>query len=118
MNLVVTVGMEQHLVINTILSALRPPYQVMGVPSCCVGDLLLTHWAESILLFPEKEDFSSAYQGVCHFHPHALLKVGFPLGIVGVGFCLDFGVSFNRHVCCTEEPALLDASIWSEGFSR
>src|SRR5260370_17480289 len=109
--------MEQHLVIGTVLSALGSPDEVMGIPSCHIGDLLLTHRAKSVLLFPEKEDFSSTYQGICHFHSETFLEVGLPLGIIGIGFCSDFRVSFDGHMCCAEEPALLDTSIWSKDFS-
>ncbi len=36
-------------------------------PSCRFGGLLLTYWAETVLLSPKEKDFPSSQEGICHF---------------------------------------------------
>jgi hypothetical protein len=50
-------------------------------PSRRFGDLLLTYWAEAILLFPEEKEFPSPQERVCHLDPKTLLKIRLPHGV-------------------------------------
>ena len=70
------------------------------MPACDLGDFLLTHWAESVLLFPEMEKPAFSFQGVCYVNVETFFIVGFPCWIIGVGLRFDFGVSFDGHACC------------------
>lgn len=79
----------------------------MAVPSCDLGNFLLTHWAESVLLFPEMEQPLFSFQGVRYLNVEAFFIVGFPCWIIGVGLRFDFGVSLDRHVCCLGQVDLL-----------
>ena len=86
-------------------------------PSRRFGDLLLTYWAEAILLFPEEKEFPFPQERVCHLDPKTLLKIRLPLGVVGIGFRFDLRMSLNRHMCCAEEPALLNAALFVRDLS-
>src|SRR6266571_6795980 len=81
MNLLVAIGVQQHAVVSTILSALRFPDKVMAVPARHLRNLLVTYWAEAVLLFPEEQEFPPSQQGVSHFDPQTFLEVRFPLGV-------------------------------------
>src|SRR6266581_1518926 len=69
----------------------------MAVPSCDLRDFLLTHRAESVLLFPEMDEPTFSFQGVCYVSVETFFIVGFPCWIIGIGLCFDFDVSFDRH---------------------
>ena len=80
----------------------------MAMPSCDLGDLLVTDWAESSLLFPEREQPAFPFECCLHANIEAFFKVAFPLKIVGVGFTPDFDVSYDRHrIGPGEVPGLL-----------
>src|SRR5579859_642 len=72
----------------------------MAVPSCDLRNFLLTHRAESVLLFPEMDEPAFSFEGICYVNVETLFIVGFPHWIIGVGLCFDFGVSFDRHTGC------------------
>src|SRR5258708_12570710 len=90
----------------------------MAMPPCDPGDFLLTHRAESVLLFPEMDEPAFSLQGICNVSVQALFIVGFPFWIVGVGLAFDLCMSFDRHtgrICevvllailrCVEDPVL------------
>jgi len=80
-------------------------------PSRRFGDLLLTYWAETILVFPEGKNFPSSQEGIRHLDPKTLLKIRLPRRVVGIGFRFDLRMSLDRHVCCAEEPALLNTAL-------
>ena len=69
----------------------------MAVPSRDLRDFLLTHRAESVLLFPEMDKPPFSFQGVCNVNVKTFFIVGFPFWIIGIGLCFDFGVSFDWH---------------------
>src|SRR5947209_11319459 len=69
----------------------------MAVPARDLGDFLLTHWAESVLLFPEMDKPAFAFEGVYDVNVKTFFIVAFPCWIVGVGLCFDFDVSLNGH---------------------
>jgi hypothetical protein len=69
----------------------------MAVPSCDLRDFLLTHWAKSVLLFPEMDEPTFSFQGVYDVNVETFFIVGFPFWIIGIGLCFDFGVSFDWH---------------------
>ena len=79
----------------------------MAMPSCYLGDFLLTHRAESVLLFPEVAEPSFSFQGLCHVSVQALFIVEFPFWVVGIGLTFDFRVSFDRHVSRIREVIFL-----------
>src|SRR6266568_7816624 len=86
---------------------------MMAVPSGDLGDFLLTHWTQSVLLFPEMEQPVFSLERCLHANIETLLKVGLPCWIVGVGLCFDFGVSFDRHVfgLCRVDLLTVDFSV-------
>ena len=69
----------------------------MALPSCNLGDFLLTHWAESVLLFPEVDEPAFPLQGVYNVNVQAFFIVALPFGVIGVGLAFHFGVSLNWH---------------------
>src|SRR5207249_4609237 len=69
----------------------------MAVPSCDLGDFLLTHRAESVLLFPKMDEPAFPFQGICYVNIQSLFIVGFPCWIVGVSLTFDFRVPFDWH---------------------
>src|SRR5258708_35637204 len=69
----------------------------MARPPCDAGDFLLTHRAESVLLFPEMDEPAFSLQGICNVSVQALFIVGFPFWIVGVSLAFDLCMPFDRH---------------------
>ena len=69
----------------------------MALPSGNLGDFLLTHWAESVLLFPEMDEPAFPLQGVYNVNVQAFFIVALPFGVIGVGLAFHFGVSLNWH---------------------
>lgn len=65
------------------------------MPSRQFGDLLIAERTETLLLFPEVEEFPFSFEGVHHLHAKALLEVHFPFGIIRISSALDFDVSLN-----------------------
>src|SRR2546421_4721261 len=95
----------------------------MAMPSGDFGDLLVTDWAQTALLFPEMDQPLFSFERVYHLHVEAFFVVAFPFRIIRVGLPTDFGVSFDWHmgsVCeimrlffcrCVEHPI-----VSSDGF--
>src|SRR5215471_12943575 len=79
----------------------------MAVPSCDLCDFLLTHWAKSVLLFPEVDKPAFSFQGVCYVNVQTLFIVGFPFWVVWVSFRFDFGVPFDWHTSRLREAIFL-----------
>ena len=82
MNLPVTVGMQEYPIVCRITATMGPPDDMMVVPSCQLGDLLMAHGAETLLLFPQGQQLPPAFEVVCHLHAEAFLEVHFPWGVV------------------------------------
>ena len=72
----------------------------MAVPSSNLGDLLLTDWAESALLFPEVKEPLFALEGGDRFHVETFFKVAFPCKVIRVSLSLDFQMPCDRHPRC------------------
>jgi hypothetical protein len=70
---------------------------VVTVPAGNLRDFLLTHWAESVLLFPEMNEPAFPFQSLCYVNVQAFFIVALPFGVIGVGLAFDFGVSLNWH---------------------
>jgi hypothetical protein len=69
----------------------------MAMPSCYLGDFLLTHGAESVLLFPEMDEPTFSFQGISYVNVEPFFIVGFPFRVVGVCLTFDFRMSLDRH---------------------
>ena len=69
----------------------------MAVPASELGDFLLTHWAESVLLFPEMDEPAFPIECVSHVNVETFFIVALPFRIIGVGLAFDFRVSLNGH---------------------
>jgi hypothetical protein len=67
------------------------------VPAGNLRDFLLTHWAESVLLFPQMEEPAFPLESVCHVNIETFFIVALPFGVIGVGLAFHFGVSLNWH---------------------
>ena len=89
----------------------------MVVPSRQFGNLLIAERAETLLLFPEIEEFPFPLEGVLHFHVKALLEVHFPFGIIRISSALDFDVSLNGDTFRLEQANGLDRPILPKDFS-
>ena len=109
MDLSVASGMKQHPVVGGLFAPVHPPHQMVGVPSCECGDLLLADRTASLLLFPEGDPLPVPLEMVHHFDAEALFKVLFPSRIRGVGFSLHFHLPFARDVSRVEEILFYDA---------
>ena len=72
----------------------------MAVPPCEFGNLLLAVWTESLLFFPEVEQFPSLSEIVFHLQIETFLEVGFPCGVIRVRIFLDLDVPFNWRIRC------------------
>src|SRR5271157_2830640 len=79
------------------------------VPSCELGDLLLTDRTETVLLFPEGEQLPFPLEIVYHLHAEAFFKVLLPGGIVGVCFSLAFHMSLDSNMCRVPETMFYEA---------
>ncbi len=67
------------------------------MPSCDFRDFLLTHRAESVLLFPQMDEPVFPFQGVCYVNVETFFIVRFPFWVIGIGLCFDFSVSFDWY---------------------
>jgi hypothetical protein len=103
MDLPVAVGMQKDTVVRGILAPMHAPDDVMVVPSCESGDLLVANRTETVLLFPQVQQLPATFEGVCHLHAEALFEVHFPLGVIRVCCAFDFDMPLNGHVTCTKE---------------
>src|SRR6266700_7211647 len=79
----------------------------MAVPAGDLGDFLPTHWAESVLLFPEMAKPVFPFECVCHVNVETLFIVALPCRVIGVGLAFDFRVSLNGHAGCLCEEVFL-----------
>lgn len=62
------VGMQEHSVVRRITAPLRPPDDVMVMPSCHAGDFLVADRAKTVLLLPEVQQLPPPLEVVCHLH--------------------------------------------------
>ena len=69
------VGVQEDTVICYIPAPMRPPDNMMVVPSCESGDLLVAHRTETVLVFPQVQQLPSAFEGVCHLHAEAFFAI-------------------------------------------
>jgi len=79
----------------------------MAVPACDFRDFLLTHWAESVLLFPEMAKPVFPFERVCHVNVETFFIVALPCRVIGVGLAFDFRVSLDGHAGCLCEEVFL-----------
>src|SRR6266516_8169626 len=112
----VTIWMEEHAISHFISASLTSPNHVVTVPPCEFGDFLVAERAEAALLFPEIQQFPFPFEVVCHLHIETLFKVGLPLRVIGIGFTLDFDVSFDSDTFCLEQPDGLEYPFLSKDF--
>ena len=70
----------------------------MALPSSLLGHQLVADWAETVLLLPEIEEPLFPFEGCLHVSVETPFKVDFPLGVIWIGFLLDFDVPFNWHM--------------------
>jgi hypothetical protein len=103
MDLPVAVGVQEDTVVRCIPAPMRAPDNVMVVPSCESGDLLVANRTETVLVFPQVQQLPAAFEGVCHLHAEAFFEVHFPLRVVRVCCAFDFDMPLNGHVTCTKE---------------
>jgi hypothetical protein len=87
---------------------------MVAMPSRQFGDLSRTEWAKTLLLFPESQQLPSSPQVVYRFHVKPFLKVHFPCGVIGIGFALKLGMSFNGDTSHLEESDGMKCSISSK----
>src|SRR5271157_4987106 len=102
------VRMHQHAVLDRILAPMGSPHDMVVVPPCHRGDLLVANRTDTALLLPEQPRCPSAHQGPGHLHAETFLEVRFPGGVVRIRFPFDLGMSLDRHTGSGEEPDRLD----------
>ncbi len=68
------------------------------MPSCDLGDLLVTNWAQTALLFPKMEKPLFPCKGIYHFHVETFFIVAFPFRVIRVGLSTDLCVSLDWHM--------------------
>jgi hypothetical protein len=73
----------------------RPPNDVMGIPSRRFRDLLIADWAFSVLFIPEIDELPISNQLLHHLYFETALEVLFPIGIIRIGSSAHFGMSLN-----------------------
>ena len=103
MDLPVAVGVQKDTVVRGILAPMHAPDNVMVVPSCESGDLLVANRTETVLVFPQVQQLPATFEGVCHLHAEAFFEVHFPLGVIRVCCAFNFDMPLNGHVTCTTE---------------
>src|SRR5690348_6198067 len=74
---------------------MRPPNDVMGIPSRRFRDLLIADWAFSVLLIPKTDEFPISDQLLRHLYFKAALEVLLPIGIIRIGSSAHLGMSLN-----------------------
>ena len=74
---------------------MRPPNDVMGIPSRRFRDLLVADRAFSLLLIPKVDELPISLPLLRHLYFKAVLEVLLPIGIIGIGFSAYFGMSLN-----------------------
>ena len=78
----------------------------MRLPSRQFGDPLLADRTFSLLLSPQKQQhFEPSERPLC-LNIEALLKILFPMRVIGIGFTFYFGVPANGSVGEAVEPEL------------
>jgi len=102
MNLTMADGVEQYPVCCAFAATVGSPDDVMVVPSGQFGDLLLTDWAEAVLLLPQVKQLPPCFEIIGHFDIEPVLKVHLPGGIVRIRFTFELDVTFDRHIGCME----------------
>ncbi len=85
------VWMKQNPVGESIAAPIDSPHDVMAMPSCEGGNLLVADRTETMLFPPEMEQLSSPFQLAGHLEPQTLLKVLLPGRVIRIGFPVNFG---------------------------
>src|SRR5258708_26192858 len=114
MNLPVAIGVKQDPIVGGIFPSVHSPHKMVVVPSCELGDLLLTDRTEPFLFFPEGDQLPFPLEVVYHLDAEAFFKVLFPGGIVGVCLSFDFHMSLDRDICRGEETIFYVAFFCSK----
>ena len=89
------VGMKQHPVGESIAAPIDSSHDVMAMPSCEGGNLLMADRTETLLFSPEIEQLSSPCELAGHLEPQTLLKVLLPGGVIRIGFPVNFDVALD-----------------------
>src|SRR3954453_6359114 len=111
MNLLMAVRMHEHAVLDRVLAPVGPPQDMVVVPPCHRGDLLVANRTNTALLLPEQSQRPSTPQGPGHLHAKTVLEVRFPGGVVRIGFSFDLGMSLDRHTRSGQEPDRLNGLL-------
>ena len=69
----------------------------MEVPAGLWSDFLITQEAVSILVQPEDQQSFPIFEGFHHVETESGFKGEFPLGVVRIGWILDFDMALNRN---------------------
>jgi hypothetical protein len=85
----------------------------MGLPSRQFGYPLLADRTSTLLFSPQKQQHFEPFERPFCFNIEALLKVSFPMRIIGIGFTFDFGVPADGSVGEAIEPDLPCFSTYS-----
>ena len=72
---------------------MRPPNDVMGIPSRRFRDPLIAGQAFSVLFIPKVDELPISLQLLHHLYFEAALEVLLPSGIIRIGFSTHFGMS-------------------------
>jgi hypothetical protein len=86
----------------------------VAVPASDLGDLLVTDWAESSLLFPEGKQLAFPLESRCYLNVKALFEVAFPRRVIRVRFPLYFDMPLDWRMYGTDEVSRLFFSVSEE----
>jgi hypothetical protein len=96
--------MQEYSVPHAVCAAVTSPDNVMVVPSRRLRDLLVAHWAESLLLLPEAEELPASLEIIFHLCVYSTLEVSLPLRVIWIRFASHLDVPFDRHTFDIEQP--------------
>src|SRR5262245_60402128 len=97
-DLSVAVGMEKYPIFRAVTAAMRPPHDMMVVPSSQHRDLLTAYGTNTVLRFPEMQQLSTASQVGFHLHTQLVFEVFLPVRVVRVGIRFQLDIALDWHL--------------------
>lgn len=98
-----TFWVKQHSVFLSIAAPFTSPDDGMALPSCDAGDFLVAAWAETILSFPECQEFVFPFEVGFHVNIEPFFKVLFSLWIIRIGLLPNFVMSPDFYAACASQ---------------
>ena len=103
MHLLVTVGMQQHPVVQVVTAAIDAPLNMMIVPACFLGDELTADRTEPLLPSPLMPPGSVHQVGKGSFGL-PLFEVHLHSWVIGIGVASHLDMALDGHLGRLKEP--------------